>query len=59
MHIFNRWGQEIFYTAVMEQGWDGTYKGKQVENDAYVYRVVYRALDGTEGNPSGKVILYR
>lgn len=59
MWIFNRWGEEIFYTAVMDQGWDGTYKGKQVENDVYVYRVVYRGLDGTTGNPIGSVTLVR
>ena len=59
MWIFNRWGQEIFYTAVMEKGWDGTYKGKQVENDVYVYRIVYRDIEGTEGNPSGSVTLFR
>ena len=59
MWIYNRWGQEIFYTAVMEKGWDGTYLGKQVENDVYVYRVIYRAIDGTEGSPSGSVTLVR
>jgi len=59
MWIFNRWGQEIFYTAVMENGWDGTYKGKQVENDVYVYRIIYRDIEGTEGNPSGSVTLFR
>ncbi|TNF29331.1 MAG: PKD domain-containing protein, partial [Bacteroidetes bacterium] len=59
MHIFNRWGQEIFYTAVMEEGWDGTYMGQQVENDVYVYRIYYRGLDGTEGTPIGSVTLLR
>jgi gliding motility-associated-like protein len=59
MWIYNRWGQEIFYTAVMEKGWDGTYKGKQVENDVYVYRIIYRDIEGTEGNPSGSVTLFR
>ena len=59
MWIFNRWGEEIFYTAVMDHGWDGTYKGKQVENDVYVYRIIYRGLDGTTGNPTGSVTLVR
>lgn len=59
MHIFNRWGQEIFYSAVMENGWDGTYMGKQVENDVYVYKIYYEGLDGTSGTPSGSVTLVR
>lgn len=25
--IFNRWGQELFYTKDINQGWNGTYKG--------------------------------
>jgi gliding motility-associated-like protein len=59
MHIFNRWGQEIFYSAVMENGWDGTFMGKQVENDVYVYKIYYEGLDGTSGTPSGSVTLLR
>jgi len=43
----------------MENGWDGTYKGKQVENDVYVYRIIYRDIDGNEGNPIGSVTLFR
>lgn len=59
MHIYNRWGQEIFFTAVMEDGWDGTFMGQQVPNDVYVYKIVYKGLDGTEGKPIGSVTLFR
>ena len=59
MHVYNRWGQEIFYSAVMEDGWDGTFMGKEVENDVYVYKIVYKGLDGNEGRPIGSVTLFR
>ena len=59
MWIFNRWGQEIFYSANMEEGWDGTFMGAPVENDVYAYRILYRALDGSEGRPFGSVTLVR
>ncbi|MCF8277813.1 MAG: PKD domain-containing protein, partial [Flavobacteriales bacterium] len=59
MRIFTRWGQEIYYSAVMEDGWDGTYLGRQVENDVYVYKITYKGLDGTEGRPTGSVTLFR
>ena len=28
MSIFNRWGEEIFYTEDSQIGWDGKYKNK-------------------------------
>jgi gliding motility-associated-like protein len=28
MKIFNKWGEEIYSTENISQGWDGTYKGK-------------------------------
>ena len=34
--IFNRWGELIFESYRIEEGWDGTYKGKIAKQDAYV-----------------------
>jgi len=38
--IFNRWGEKIFETTNLEEGWDGTYKGKPQEVGSYVYVAV-------------------
>lgn len=37
MKISDRWGELLFESNEMEFGWDGTYKGKQVEAGTYVY----------------------
>lgn len=37
--IFNRWGEELFFTQEEEEGWDGTYKGVLQNNDVYVYKI--------------------
>ncbi|MCX7953562.1 MAG: PKD domain-containing protein [Bacteroidales bacterium] len=37
--IFNRWGQCIFSTNNINEGWDGTYKGKPQDIDTYAYYV--------------------
>jgi len=37
--IFDRWGQMLFETTDINQGWDGKFKGQLVKTDAYVYRI--------------------
>ena len=37
--IFNRWGQCVFETDDLQQGWDGTFKGKKQDSDTYAYTV--------------------
>ena len=37
--IFNRWGELVFETNNLKEGWDGTYKGKIQNNDLYVFKV--------------------
>ena len=36
LKIFNRLGQQIFYTTDVTKGWDGTWKGKPQNNAVYV-----------------------
>ena len=42
LHIFNRWGEAVFQNANFNAnnasaGWDGTYKGKKLSPDVFVY----------------------
>jgi len=37
--IFNRWGQEIFTTTDMNNGWDGTYNGMKCDPGVFVYYI--------------------
>lgn len=49
-HIFNRWGQELYSWSIgnIDDGWDGTYKGKTVSNGVYFIVVVAEGADGIE-----------
>ena len=38
--IYNRWGELIFKTNNIEDGWDGFYKGELQNNDVYAYKVI-------------------
>jgi len=39
MFIFDRWGQQIFHTTDIYNGWDGTMHGNKVQEDTYVYLI--------------------
>ncbi|MCB9260947.1 MAG: gliding motility-associated C-terminal domain-containing protein [Flavobacteriales bacterium] len=54
--VFNRWGEKLFDTEDSEaQFWDGTYKGKRVKLDAYIYLIDYRACNGEFKRVSGTI----
>ncbi|MBK9765472.1 MAG: gliding motility-associated C-terminal domain-containing protein [Flavobacteriales bacterium] len=44
MTIFDRWGEQLYQTGSMATPWDGSYKGKPVANDVYVYVLKYTGL---------------
>ncbi|MBK8951646.1 MAG: PKD domain-containing protein [Chitinophagaceae bacterium] len=37
VEVFNRYGQQVFYSTGYSVSWDGTYKGKEVPAGAYYY----------------------
>jgi len=41
LKIYNRWGELIYLTNNINDGWDGTYKGNPVKMDVYVYNLSY------------------
>ncbi|MEZ4686795.1 MAG: gliding motility-associated C-terminal domain-containing protein [Bacteroidia bacterium] len=46
LEIFNRWGNKIFESTTPNEGWDGTYKGKNVPEGVYVWKVYATGLTG-------------
>ena len=45
MVIFDRWGQELFETDKMDQGWDGTWKGADCQTDSYSFIAFYETVE--------------
>ena len=39
IYIFDRWGKEVFHTADIENGWNGTYLGGNAPVGVYAYRI--------------------
>ncbi len=50
MWIFDRWGNEIYRTGDLNEGWDGRAKdGKDIaQMDVYVWKISYRELDSLQ-----------
>lgn len=59
LKIYNRWGELIFSSGRYEDCWDGTYKGKPVNNGSYVYTFQATLRDGTKINKNGNISLVR
>ena len=53
MRIYNKWGQEIFQSTDMNEGWDGKINGKTAPLGVYVYLVTYQ-LEGNESKEGEK-----
>jgi gliding motility-associated-like protein len=57
--IYNRWGNVVFETSDISQGWDGTYQGKLQSVDTYVYTISVLTFKGVTINKKGSVLLLR
>ena len=64
MKIFDRWGEKVFETSDPDEGWDGTFRGKDMPPGVYLYNVTWKVVkDGQDFSPkkpkTGQVILLR
>ncbi|UTW61224.1 gliding motility-associated C-terminal domain-containing protein [bacterium SCSIO 12741] len=59
--IFNRWGEMVFETSDVAQGWDGYYRDtdKICIQDVYVWKVMGKYINGQRFEEAGEVTLLR
>jgi gliding motility-associated-like protein len=57
--IYNRWGNVVFETKDVNEGWDGSYQGTPQPLGVYVYEVKAVAQNGSVFVKSGNVTLLR
>ncbi|MEJ7829296.1 MAG: T9SS type B sorting domain-containing protein, partial [Segetibacter sp.] len=57
--IFNRWGQLMFETNKLDDGWDGRFRGQNQVSDVYTWTVEAIGLDGKRYKKSGNSVLLR
>jgi len=61
MYIFDRWGQEVFHTVDINEGWNGTIKGglKVSQQDMYVYKILATDYKNKQHSYIGNITLIR
>jgi gliding motility-associated-like protein len=47
LRIYNRWGEFLFESNDVMQGWDGYYQGRPAKQDVYVWKVWVTFTNGT------------
>lgn len=57
--IFNRWGEKVFETKDLNEGWDGKVNGELVPPDVFGYYVELKCFGGEEFLLKGNVTLIR
>jgi gliding motility-associated-like protein len=59
MVIFNRWGERVFVSTSLDQGWDGTYQGQAAPVGVYHVQIEGRDVFGDSFKLNEKVQLIR
>jgi len=57
--IYDRWGEKIFETDTTTKGWDGTFKGKQLDQGVYGYYMTFKCNNGDKCFKKGNITLMR
>ncbi len=59
LKIYNRWGERVFESHDITDGWDGTFKGIDCQLDQYIWHAKVTALNGNIYFLNGGVLLTR
>lgn len=57
--VFDRWGNLIFESTALDKGWDGTFKGEEVAQDVFIWKVNVKDFFGKSHQYLGTVHLLR
>ncbi len=57
--IYNRWGEKVFETSVINNSWDGQYKNQPSPLGVYVYLIHYISPEGLKFEKKGTVTLLK
>jgi hypothetical protein len=61
MRIYNRWGDELYFSEDINEGWGADVRGNEnlVEKETYVYKVEVVDITGQYHDFVGRVLVLR
>ena len=59
VRVYNRWGETLFKSTDQDFKWDGTYKGKPVPLESYLYLVTAKGYQGEFLRRSGTLTIVK
>lgn len=59
LSVYNRYGQKVYATRSILEGWDGTFQGEEQEIGTYIYEIRFLDANGDEHIKKGDIILMR
>ncbi|MBP7185078.1 MAG: gliding motility-associated C-terminal domain-containing protein, partial [Saprospiraceae bacterium] len=57
--IYDRWGEKVFESKNISDGWDGKYKGKTLAPDVYGYYLKATCFEGNEFEKKGNITILK
>lgn len=57
--VYNRWGQLLFETNDLNNGWNGIHRNEYSISDVYIYKVIYTGMDDHTKMVSGDFTLLK
>jgi gliding motility-associated-like protein len=57
--IFNRWGELVFLSNSVNEGWDGTCKGIKCQDGTYIWKIVYSDFNSPKKELVGHINLLK
>jgi len=57
--IYTRWGEKVFESNSLDDGWDGRFKNEELGSDVYAYYLRVRCANGDEYTEKGNITLLR
>jgi len=59
LRIFNRWGNKVFETSNIEEGWNGEFNGVKQPSGVYVFMIEAETNSGRRFYKQGNITLFR
>jgi gliding motility-associated-like protein len=59
LEIFDRWGEKLFASSDVTNGWNGKFKSKDCKEDTYIYKLSYKTFGSKLTTTTGHVNLIK